>query len=135
MSPDSDTVNITKLYRLKDNGSNWAVYRNRTTAYLKSKGLRSHLNGRVMKPVELVERYSTMLNTIYFYTPSDTEFDNPLTNTEVQCFEDLATAYDRNEGLDTDVLNNTLPPHIMREISHLPTLFEMWKALHGTFEH
>ncbi|KAJ2929484.1 hypothetical protein H1R20_g7604, partial [Candolleomyces eurysporus] len=135
MSPASDTPSFSKPYKLKEDGSNWAVYRDRTTDHLKGKGLRSHLNGRVSKPIELNERYSESLNKFFFYLPSDDDFENPLESADVDKYELLAAEYDRNEGLGSDVLNNTIPTPIYREIHHLPTLALKWRALQAMFEH
>ncbi|KAJ2923795.1 hypothetical protein H1R20_g13297, partial [Candolleomyces eurysporus] len=135
MSPDSDSITIAKLYRLKEDGSNWAVYRDRTTDYLKSKGLRSHLNGRVKEPIEIVERINESTNTIQFFKPDDTAFATPLSDKDVGKLEDAACEYDKNQGLGSDVLNNTVPTSIYREIHHLTTLAAKWKALHDMFEH
>jgi hypothetical protein len=135
MSPGSDTVNITKLYRLKEDGSNWAVYRDRTTDYLKSKGLRSHLNGRVTKPIEVVEKWDESLSRTIFYKPDDTKFENPIALSDVAKYEESASEYDRLEGIGSDVLNNTIPTSIYREIHHFSTLAKKWKALQAMFEH
>ncbi|KAJ2921695.1 hypothetical protein H1R20_g15406, partial [Candolleomyces eurysporus] len=135
MSPASDTPSFSKLYKLKEDGSNWAVYRDRTIDHLKGKGLRSHLNSRVTKPIELTERYSESLNKFFFYLPSDIDFENPLESADVDKYEQLASDYDRNKGLGSDVLNNTIPTAIYREIHHLPTLATKWRALQAMFEH
>ncbi|RXW17545.1 hypothetical protein EST38_g8307 [Candolleomyces aberdarensis] len=135
MSPSSNYVNISRPYKLKEDGFNWADYRARTMDHLKGKGLRSHLNGRVTKPVELVERWSEPLNKAFFYKPTDLTFDEPLEIEEVEKFEQLATEYDRKEGLGSHILNNTIPMSVYREIRHLPTLAAKWEVLQNMFEH
>ncbi|RXW11527.1 hypothetical protein EST38_g14328 [Candolleomyces aberdarensis] len=135
MSPGSDAVNLSKLYRLKEDGSNWAAYRDRTTDHLKGKGLRSHLNGRVKKPIEIVERFNNSTNAIQYFQPSDAAFATPLTDDDIEKFEVAACEYDKNEGIGSDVLNNTLPTSIYREIQTYKTLAEKWSALSSMFEH
>ncbi|RXW11752.1 hypothetical protein EST38_g14103 [Candolleomyces aberdarensis] len=124
MSPGSDAVNISKLYRLKEDGTNWAAYRDRTTDHLKLKGLRSHLNGRVRKPVEIVERVNELTNAFQYFNPSDAAFAAPLSADDIEKFEVAACEYDKNEGVGSDVLNNTLPTSIYREIQTFKTLAE-----------
>ncbi|KAJ2911382.1 hypothetical protein MD484_g9032, partial [Candolleomyces efflorescens] len=135
MSPTSDSVSITKLYKLKEDGSNWAVYRDRTSDYLKSKGLRSHLNRRVTKPIEVIEVWDDELSKTIFYKPDDPKHENPIALTNVLKYEELASKYDRLEGIGSDVLNNTIPASIYREIHHLNSLARKWKALSLMFEH
>ncbi|KAJ2936697.1 hypothetical protein H1R20_g406, partial [Candolleomyces eurysporus] len=135
MSPGSDTVNITKLYQLKKDGFNWAVYRDRTTDYLKSKGLRSHLNGHVRKPTEIVEHFNELTNVIQFFRPDNTAFATPLLAKDVAKFEDSTCDYNKNEGIGSDVLNNTLPTSIYCEIQTHQTLAKKWSALQAMFKH
>ncbi|RXW15910.1 hypothetical protein EST38_g9944, partial [Candolleomyces aberdarensis] len=135
MSPAGDSLSISKLYKLKEDGSNWAVYRDRTTDYLKGKGLRCHLNGRVKKPIEVVERINVSTNATQFFNPTDIAFATPLSDEAVEKLEDAACDYDKNEGIGSDVLNNTLPTSIYREIQTCRTLAEKWSALQAMFEH
>ncbi|KAJ2911504.1 hypothetical protein MD484_g8911, partial [Candolleomyces efflorescens] len=135
MSPASNSVSITKLYKLKEDGSNWAVYRDRTSDYLKLKGLRSHLNGRVTKPIKVVKVWDDKLSKTIFYKPDDTKHKNPITLTDVLKYEELASEYDQLEGIGSDVLNNTIPASIYCEIHHLNSLSRKWKALTLMFEH
>jgi hypothetical protein len=135
MSPDSDSITIAKLYRLKDDGSNWAVYRDCTTDYLKSKGLHSHLDGCVTKPIEVVKKWDKSLFKTIFYKPDDTKFENPIALSDVAKYEESASEYDRLEGIGSDILNNTISTSVYCEIHHLPTLAAKWKTLHTMFEH
>ncbi|RXW12896.1 hypothetical protein EST38_g12957 [Candolleomyces aberdarensis] len=135
MSPAGDSLSISKLYKLKEDGSNWAVYRDRTTDYLKGKGLRCHLNGRVKKPIEVVERINESTNATQFFNPTDIAFATPLSDEAVEKLEDAACDYDKNEGIGSDVLNNTLPTSIYRKIQTCRTLAEKWSALQAMFEH
>ncbi|KAJ2934237.1 hypothetical protein H1R20_g2849, partial [Candolleomyces eurysporus] len=112
MSLSSDTVNITKLYRLKEDGSNWVVYQDHTTDYLKSKGLRSHLNGGIRKPTEIIECFNELTNIIQFFRPDDTAFATPLSAEDVTKFKDSACNYDKNEGISSNILDNMLPTSI-----------------------
>ncbi|RXW12313.1 hypothetical protein EST38_g13542 [Candolleomyces aberdarensis] len=114
MSPGSDAVNVSMLYRLKEDGTNWAAYRDRTTDHLKSKGLRSHLNGRVRKPVEIIERVNESTNAFQYFNPSDTAFATPLSADNIEKFE--------HQGDDqaTPAINRYYLQHIRRmQLGHL----------------
>ncbi|RXW13584.1 hypothetical protein EST38_g12270 [Candolleomyces aberdarensis] len=135
MSPAGDSLSISKLYKLKEDGSNCAVYRGGTTDYLKGKGLHCHLNGRVKKPIEVIECINESTKATQFFNPTDTAFTTPLSDKAVEKLEDAACDYDKNEGIGSDVLNNTLPTSIYRKIQTCRTLAEKWSALQAMFEH
>ncbi|KAJ2929035.1 hypothetical protein H1R20_g8058, partial [Candolleomyces eurysporus] len=65
----------------------------------------------------------------------DTAFATPLLADDIERFEVAASEYDKNEGVGSDVLNNTLPTSIYREIQTFKTLAEKWSALSSMFEH
>ncbi|KAJ2918787.1 hypothetical protein MD484_g1572, partial [Candolleomyces efflorescens] len=134
MSPDADGT-VTKLYKLKDDGSNWAVYRDRTMDLLKGKGLRSHLNGRVTKPVEPMEIWDAGTKKTRWFRSDDPNFETPLSIAEVNVLEEAAAEYDKREGIGSDIINNSIPSSVYREIYKHSTLHAKWEALSEMFEH
>ncbi len=51
----TSTVKFLNLPRLKDDGSNWILYKEQIPNAATSKGLKCHLTGTVKKPAELTE--------------------------------------------------------------------------------
>jgi hypothetical protein len=60
---------------------------------------------------------------------------DPLSSIAVDHYETKATKYDKNEGIGSDILNNSIPTTVYREIHHLLTLCKKWSALCEMFEH
>jgi len=128
MSP-GDISHLTKLPKLKEDGSNWSQYVHHIRDHLYAKGLRRHLNGFSSKPKVVIKHEGK------FYLSTDELLKSPLSQQDVDDAEAAADAFYKEEGQGLDVLNLTLPPSIEISIRNLDTLAEKWQALHAMFEH
>ncbi|RXW16152.1 hypothetical protein EST38_g9701 [Candolleomyces aberdarensis] len=104
MSPTSNLLSISKLYKLKEDGSNRAIYQDRTTDYLKGKGLRCHLNGCVKIPIKVVEHFNKSTNVTKFFNPTDTAFATPLSDKAIEKLKDTAFNYNKNKCIGSDAM-------------------------------
>ncbi|TFK37947.1 hypothetical protein BDQ12DRAFT_723706 [Crucibulum laeve] len=129
MGPVSDTIKVTKLLKLKENGSNWSTYKDQTMTHLNSKGLHQYVLGTAIVPISIIKCEGQ------FYSPSDVKHKEPLLSSAIDHFKNTVTDYLKNEGVSCNILKTTVPHTVYHQLRHLPTLAEKWNKLCKIYEH
>ncbi|KAF9057236.1 hypothetical protein BJ165DRAFT_1419330 [Panaeolus papilionaceus] len=92
------------LVKLKADWSNWELYKDATSAYLKSKGLGPHIDNRLMG-------------------------NPPLSGIQDPEMRAALLDYMKNEGLGTVILFESLPSSIYTQLTGQDSLLKKWEAL------
>ncbi|TFK33172.1 hypothetical protein BDQ12DRAFT_728047 [Crucibulum laeve] len=129
MGPNTNTIKVTKLVKLKEDGLNWSTYKDQIMTQLNSKDLHQHVLGMAIVPINIVKHEG------WFYDPSDVKFEEPLSSTSINYFENAVTNYLKNEGVGCNILNTTIPAAIYCQLCHLPNLTTKWDKLCKIYEH
>lgn len=113
-------------FRLQDDGNNWHVYRIQLYSALEAYGLSRHIRGTI--PVVEIARIG-----MNYYTPWDIYFQWPLTQDQVDRFENYFQQYTTKEALGSAILEESLPPFIYQRLVRRNTLYEKLVALDSMF--
>ncbi len=125
MSSSTSTIKLLNLPRLKDDGTNYILYKEQIPNVATSKGLRQVLYGTAKKPVEMTE-----INGDY-YLPGSLA---PLSDGEVEKQLTLQDAYDQKEAQVHEMMYETISTSTFMQIKNEPTTAAMWKKLTSIFE-
>ncbi len=112
MSSSTSTVKLLNLPRLKDDGTNYILYKEWIPNVATSKGLRRVLYGTAKKPMEMTE-----INGDY-YLPGNL---TPLSDDEVEKQLTLQDAYDQKEAQVREMMYETISTLIFMQIKNEPT--------------
>ena len=129
-APESEMTSTTSMKistspRLKDDGSNWTTYKERTVNVITHKGLKRHLTGSAKKPKEPFE-----VDGNWFLPGSQTPLDD----------DELEEAYEKVDEWETkqasvrQIIYETVSPSIFLEVKNEGTAADVWKKLCGIFE-
>ncbi|KAJ7318789.1 hypothetical protein DFH08DRAFT_714517, partial [Mycena albidolilacea] len=131
MGPESDhsmsssSLKITKLPKLKDDGSNWGTYKDLIMNALIAKGLRRHVVGTARAPPDLTERDGE------FFLPNRLA---PLSDTELEEREDKLDEYLQKQAQVRQIIYETVSEATFMRIKSQPTAQRMLAALTSIFE-
>ncbi len=125
MSSSTSTIKLLNLPRLKDDGTNYILYKERIPNVATSKGLRRVLYGTAKKPVEMTE-----INGDYYLLGNLA----PLSDDEVEKQLTLQDAYDQKEAQVREMMYETISTSTFMQIKNEPTAAAMWKKLTSIFE-
>ncbi|KAK0222060.1 kinase-like domain-containing protein [Armillaria fumosa] len=125
MSLSTSTVKLLNLPRLKDDGTNYILYKEQIPNVATAKGLRRVLYGTTKRPVEMTE-----LNGDYYLLGNLA----PLSNDEVEKQLALQDAYDQKEAQVHEMMYETVSISTFMQIKNEPTAAATWKKLTSIFE-
>ncbi|KAJ7124497.1 hypothetical protein C8R44DRAFT_620068, partial [Mycena epipterygia] len=118
-------LKITRLPKLKDDGSNWINYRDLAMNTLTAKGLRRHVVGTIKAPKELVVRDGA------FYLPGRLA---PLSDDELEEHETKLDEYLQKQAQVREVIYQTVSEATFMRIKSAPTAQLMLQQLVAIFE-
>ncbi|PBK59629.1 hypothetical protein ARMSODRAFT_899028 [Armillaria solidipes] len=121
----TSTVKLLNLPWLKDDGSNWILYKERIPNAATSKGLKRHLTGTAKKPAKLTE------NNGDYYKPGEL---TPLSDDELKKHLKLQDEYDQKEALMREIFYETVSNSTFMQIKNQPSAAHVWGALVAIFE-
>ncbi|KAJ7105208.1 hypothetical protein C8R44DRAFT_745927 [Mycena epipterygia] len=113
-------LKITRLPKLKDDGSNWINYRDLAMNTLTAKGLRRHVVGTIKAPKELVVRDGA------FYLPGRLA---PLSDDELEEHETKLDEYLQKQAQVREVIYQTVSEATFMRIKSAPTAQLMLQQL------
>ncbi|KAJ6536211.1 hypothetical protein B0H19DRAFT_1003954, partial [Mycena capillaripes] len=131
MGPGTDSMSstsqlkITRLPKLKDDGSNWINYRDLAMNTLTAKGLRRHVVGTIKAPPELIARDGS------FYLPGRLA---PLSDDELEEHETKLDEYLQKQAQVREVIYQTVSEATFMRIKSAPTAQLMLHQLVAIFE-
>jgi hypothetical protein len=109
---------VLNIPKLRDNGSNWADYQERTRTALRAKGLIRHIDGTAREPVFFTKVADKLIK-------SD---GNPPTEVEIEDLEKKIDNYNQKEYQAHYVIQSTVSAHLNLQIKGKTTA-EMWTAV------
>ncbi|KAK6971543.1 hypothetical protein R3P38DRAFT_2586940, partial [Favolaschia claudopus] len=121
----SSSLKITKLPKLKDDGSNWGTYKDLAMNAIVAKGLRRHVTGTVRVPPTLEERDGE------FFLPNRLA---PLSEDELEAHEDKLDEYLQKQAQVRQIIYETVSEATFMRIKTQPNAQLMIIALTNIFE-
>ncbi|KAJ6615137.1 hypothetical protein B0H10DRAFT_1761016, partial [Mycena sp. CBHHK59/15] len=121
----SSLLKITKLPKLKDDGSNWGNYKDLIMNAIVAKGLRRHAIGTAKPPPDLISRDGD------YFLPNRMA---PLSDTELEEHEDKLDEYLQKQAQVRQIIYETVSEATFMRIKTQPTAQRMLVQLVSIYE-